>query len=177
MSGKKKPTYANPKLEYVQSPDGPSVETLAEKWHKEDGDGYSAGHLKQRCHEEGWVAQRVAYQTALENRSCEAKLRATEQNAQAVVDGYTRNLAYVTGLLVRRITQLAEDDISLDKAIRALHATIELDRKVRGLDVMKIEHDIPEPWKDLFMTHGLRLPGNGRDRDEGNGECASEVRH
>jgi len=167
----KRDEYDSPKLEYIQSPEHISTDALAEKW---DMSPYA---LRQRSTKEGWVAARAAYQMALENRSCEAKLRATEESAQAVVDGYTANLAKVTGILLHRLDELAAGEISLDKVIRALHATIELDRKVRGLDVMKIEHDIPEPWRDLFMAHGLRLPGNGKDHGEGDGECASEVRH
>lgn len=68
----------------------------------------------------------------------------------------------------------AVDDGNLETA-RKVVADL---NKMLGLNEPEaFRFDMPVPWVDLFVEHGIKRPGNGKDADGGGNHAPSEVRH
>jgi len=145
-------TYLNPKDEYVRSPEKVTISALANKWHHEDRDGYSEPWLKKRCSKEGWRNLRLAHWERARSVTIAKELDDTAEAHATVIKRYTTLLDGMMGGAVRYLKQFEPPEGTPPEerstfmppfkgpgeAAAVLQKCIELDRKVRGMDVQKI---------------------------------------
>lgn len=118
--------WSDPKWEYIRSPEKLTLERLAEKWHKLEGDGCSLQNLKDRSTKEGWVEQRNKFQT-------EVELKYGRKVQGELVKGRTIRLKKYLALLNKGLQKIHDkglDNANLDfrtmgEVLRALSQCID----------------------------------------------------
>lgn len=189
MTKPKQPTYLDPRDEYVRSPDGITLDALTEKWHREHGDGYSTSWLRKRSAREGWQKERLAYWERARNITATKELDKTADEHARIIERYTRLLDGVVAGSVRYLQQFQPPEGATPEeraefvppfkgpgeASKVLMLAVELDRKVRGLDVQKFqdvtdEEDSTDAYAHLTDDQ-LETLANEEDDDAGGGEA------
>lgn len=184
----KKPTYTDPRDEYVRSLEPITVPQLAEKWHRNDRDGFSRSWLYKRSAAEGWRDERLRHWDRIRQVTAEKEIDKTADAHARIVDRYTRLLDGVMGGAVRYLRKFEPPEgatpeeratfIPEYKGPREAAATlmdaIALDRKVRGLDVQKFrdvteEEGDPDYYADASDAELEKLIAEGEDGVEGRG--------
>jgi len=173
---KKKPKYIEPRDEYVRSLDPISVPALAKKWHRKDRDGYSRSWLYKRSAAERWRDERLRHWDRIRQVTAEKEIEETADEHARIVERYTRLLDGVMGGAVRFLKRFdppegatpeerasfVPDYKGAREAASTLMTAIELDRKVRGLDVQKFrdvtdEESDPDYYADASDAELERL--------------------
>lgn len=153
--------YIDPRDEYVRSLEPITVPMLAEKWHREDRDGYSSSWLYKRSAVERWRDERLRHWERIRQTTAEKEIVKTADEHARIVTRYTDLLGGVMGGALRFLKQFeapegatAEERATFipdyknaREAASTLMTAIELDRKVRGLDVQKFR-DITDEESD-----------------------------
>lgn len=164
---KKKPKYMDPRDEYVRSLDPITVPALAEKWHREDRDGYSRSWLYKRSAGEHWRDERLRHWDRIRQITTDREIAKTADEHARIVTRYTGLLEGIMGGALRFLKQFEppEDATPAERAAHipdyknareaasTLMDAIQLDRKVRGLDVQKFLDLTDEEGDPDYYAH------------------------